>query len=233
MKNYKNNSFEENKEIQIFLKEIDILVNNAKEIENKYFLPFNKNQANNINQQENINYLYKDKKSLERQYRGLKYILSNLEKNYIFSPSNEKLKIGVDKEEKMTEEISNKIINLYITKKFNCCYNLWEKYDFKMLIGVSPERSFDMLKYLNKIKDRFEKRAHILKSLNSLNLSKIEYNNNQNYLFSNVNNNSNINISQLTSNSDIFNLKLNENEKITKKIRKQIDNIKKLQNLNN
>ena len=187
------------------------------------------------NENKNLN---NNQKLLERQFRGLKYILSCLEKNYYFtSPYHEELKLPLDIEVKMTEEISQKIINLYISKKFSSCYNLWEKYDFAILIGISPERSFDMLKYLNKIKDRYERRAPILDSLNKLNLDKIDYNNsnnqgNKSVLYSNTNNNSiNINNSQLTS-SDIYNLKLNENEQFTKKLRKQIDNIKRMQNLN-
>ena len=237
------------KEEILFLEEINELINNAKEIENNYFLPKKKNHLEtsnlNINKiQSNINNMHNEnnnlnynQKLLERQFRGLKYILGFLEKNYYFiSPYHEELKFQNDDEEKMTEEISQKIINLYISKKFSSCYNLWEKYNFKMLLGASPERSFDMLKYLNKIKDRYESRAPILNSLNKLNLDKNVYNcndkGNQSILHSNANNNSNnISNSQITS-SDIYNWKLNENEQFTKKLRKQIDNIKRIQNLN-
>ena len=247
MKKFTNENTNDNqiKECQIFLNEINALVENAKEIENKFFLSDDNNNNNakikntqiNINNlnEEKTNNLNNEKKLLEREYRGLKYILNCIEKNYNLNCNfNEELKIS-EKEQNINEEISNKIYNLYITKNFNECYNLWEKYDFQMLIGFSPERSFDMLKYLNKIRDRYERRINILDSLNKLNLNLLKgENNHQSIIYSNINNsNSNyINNSQIT-NSDIYNLKLSENEQFTKKLRKQIDNIKKMQNLNN
>ena len=103
------------------------------------------------------------------------------------------------------------------------------------LLGVSPERSFDMLKYLNKIRDRYENRAHIIDSLNKLNL-KISGNNNLNNhsaQISNINNISGYKDNSQMSSSDLYNLKLNENEIFTQKLRKQIDNIKRMQNSNN
>ncbi len=248
MKKFTNENTNDNqiKECQIFLNEINALVENAKEIENKFFLSDDNNNNNhakikntqiNINNlnEEKTNNLNNEKKLLEREYRGLKYILNCIEKNYNLNCNfNEELKIS-EKEQNVSEEASNEIYNLYITKNFNECYNLWEKYDFQMLIGFSPERSFDMLKYLNKIRDRYERRINILDSLNKLNLNLLKgENNHQSIIYSNINNsNSNyINNSQIT-NSDIYNLKLSENEQFTKKLRKQINNNKKIQNLNN
>ena len=244
MNNFNSDNNKEIKESQILLNEINALVNNAQEIENKYFLPNSNDQeeeAQNINK-ENIKNFSDEKKLLERQYRGLKYILNCIEKNYNLNSNSKDLydesRISNKQEDKINEEISNKIYNLYITKNFNSCYNLWEKYDFQILIGFSPERSFDILKYLNKIRDRYERRKNTLESLNRLNVNlfKVENNNqnNQSIVYSNIINNSNsnnINNSQMTS-SDIYNLKLNENEQFTRKLRKQIDNIKKMQNLN-
>ena len=244
MNNFISYNNKEIKEGQILLNEINALVDNAQEIEKKYFLPISNDQeeeAQNINEEKTKNFS-NEKKLLERQYRGLKYILNCIEKNYnlnsISKDLYEESTISNKQVEKINEEISNKIYNLYITKNFNSCYNLWEKYDFQILIGFSPERSFDILKYLNKIRDRYERRKNALESLNRLNvnLSKVENNNqnNQSIVYSNIINNSNsnnINNSQMTY-SDIYNLKLNENEQFTKKLRKQIDNIKKMQNLN-
>jgi hypothetical protein len=236
---------------QIFLKDLSTLLNNAKEIEKQIMkkehqkeISNNKNIHNidniDFNTQNSIRIERKneniDQKSLERQLQGLKYILRSLEKNYDFtSPYHDELNISHENEEKMTEEISNQIINLYVSKKFNSCYNLWRNFDFKMLIGVSPERSFDMLKYLNKLRDRYERRSNIIESINNINLSNLDNDNTQSEYFSNsnFNNISNYknNNSQINS-SDIYNMKLNENEQFAQKLRKQIDSIKRIHNYN-
>jgi hypothetical protein len=188
---------------QIFLKDLSILLNNAKEIEKQIMKKEHQKEISNnkiihnidnidFNTQNSIRIERKneniDQKSLERQLQGLKYILKSLEKNYDFiSPYHDELNISHENEEKMTEEISNQIINLYVSKKFNSCYNLWRNFDFKMLIGVSPERSFDMLKYLNKLRDRYERRSNIIESINKLNLSNLDNDNTQSEYFSNSN----------------------------------------------
>ena len=246
-----NTILEKNTE-QVFLKDLSTLINNAKEIEKQIMKNENQKEISNnknihlitnidFNTNNNIRIERKneniDKKSLERQLQGLKYILKSLEKNYDFiSPYHDELNISHENGNNMTEEISKQIINLYISKKFNSCYNLWRNYDFKMLIGVSPERSFDMLKYLNKLRDRYERRINIIESINKINLSNLDNNNcTQNEYFSNSNFN---NISNYKNNnspinsSDIYNLKLNENEQFTQKLRKQIDSIKRIHNFN-
>ena len=246
MNNNKKNSNKEKKVEELFLKEINALINNAKEIEKEYAKNNDKkvnsdeiNKKKNINlniNNNNININNKEQKLLERQLRGLKSILGCLENNYGFnSPYHEELKKKFENEENMTEEISNQIIKLYYSKNFNLCYNMWKKYDFKLLLGVSPERSFDMLKYLNKIRDRYENRVHIIDSINKINLTNVDYNNynNQSAFISNYNNISNYKDNSQLSNSDIYNIKLNENEIFTQKLRKQVDNIKRIQNLNN
>ena len=246
-----NTILEKNTE-QVFLKDLSTLINNAKEIEKQIMKNENQKEISNkqnihlitnidFNTNNNIRIERKneniDKKSLERQLQGLKYILKSLEKNYDFiSPYHDELNISHEIGDNMTEEISKQIINLYISKKFNSCYNLWRNYDFKMLIGVSPERSFDMLKYLNKLRDRYERRSNIIESINKINLSNIDNNNctqSEYFSNSNFNNISNYknNNSQINS-SDIYNLKLNENEQFTQKLRKQIDSIKRIHNFN-
>jgi hypothetical protein len=246
-----NTILEKNTE-QVFLKDLSTLINNAKEIEKQIMKNENQKEISNkqnihlitnidFNTNNNIRIERKneniDKKSLERQLQGLKYILKSLEKNYDFiSPYHDELNISHENGNNMTEEISKQIINLYISKKFNSCYNLWRNYDFKMLIGVSPERSFDMLKYLNKLRDRYERRSNIIESINKINLSNLDNNNctqSEYFSNSNFNNISNYknNNSQINS-SDIYNLKLNENEQFTQKLREQIDSIKRIHNFN-
>ena len=246
-----NTILEKNTE-QVFLKDLSTLINNAKEIEKQIMKNENQKEISNnnnihlitnidFNTNNNIRIERKneniDQKSLERQLQGLKCILRSLEKNYDFiSPYHDELNISHENGDNMTEEISKQIINLYISKKFNSCYNLWRNYDFKMLIGVSPERSFDMLKYLNKLRDRYERRNNIIESINKINLSNIDNNNytqSEYFSNSNFNNISNYknNNSQINS-SDIYNLKLNENEQFTQKLRKQIDSIKRIHNFN-
>lgn len=246
-----NTILEKNTE-QVFLKDLSTLINNAKEIEKQIMKNENQKEISNnknihlitnidFNTNNNIRIERKneniDKKSLERQLQGLKYILKSLEKNYDFiSPYHDELNISHENGDNMTEEISKQIINLYISKKFNSCYNLWRNYDFKMLIGVSPERSFDMLKYLNKLRDRYERRSNIIENINKINLSNIDNNNytqSEYFSNSNFNNISNYknNNSQINS-SDIYNLKINENEQFTQKLRKQIDSIKRIHNFN-
>ena len=245
-----NTNLEKNTE-QIFFTELSTLLNNAKEIENQIMknehqkeistnnnhhrdrIDFNINSNIRIERKnENI-----DQKSLERQLQGLKYILRSLEINYDFiSPYHDELNISHGNEDNMTEEISKQINNLYISKKFNSCYNLWRNFDFKMLKGVSPERSFDMLKYLNKLRDRYERRSNIIESINKINLSNLDNNNctqSEYFSNSNFNNISNYknNNSQINSH-DIYNMKLNENEQFTQKLRKQIDSIKRIHNYN-
>ena len=231
---------DKNKEEELFLKEINLLLDNAKEVEKELLSEQNKKEKellNEINEKHNSENIKKEEKLLlERQLRGLKNILGYLEKNYNFtSPYHEELKNNFENKEIMTEEISRQIIKLYYSKNFNSCYNLWRKYDFTMLLGVSPERSFDMLKYLNKIRDRYENRAQIIESLNKLDLKNIDYNNlnNQSVQLSNINNISGYKDNSQLSSNDIYNLKVNENEIFTQKLRKQIDNIKRIQNSNN
>ena len=170
--------------------------------------------------------------------RSLKYILNNLERNYGFnSPYHEEFNCKIESKENknMTEEVSNQIIEFYSSKKFNLCYNLWKKYDFQLLLGISEERNFDMIKYLNKLRDRHERRINLIEEIKGQNINKANNNikSNQNYYInSNVNNNSNMQNSSQMSLNDLYNIKLSENEQILETLKKQIDNIKN-KNLSN
>ena len=230
-------SYKKKKEELIYLKEINGLLITAKDVEKEYFLSQNKNNENLKDENEKTN-LIENKKSLERQMRSLKYILNNLERNYGFnSPYHEEFNCKIESKENknMTEEVSNQIIEFYSSKKFNLCYNLWKKYDFQLLLGISEERNFDMIKYLNKLRDRHERRINLIEEIKGQNINKVNNNikSNQNhYINSNVNNNSNMQNSSQLSLNDLYNIKLSENEQILETLKKQIDNIKN-KNLSN
>ena len=230
-------SYKKKKEELIYLKEINGLLITAKDVEKEYFLSQNKNNENSKDENEKTN-LIENKKSLERQMRSLKYILNNLERNYGFnSPYHEEFNCKIESKENknMTEEVSNQIIEFYSSKKFNLCYNLWKKYDFQLLLGISEERNFDMIKYLNKLRDRHERRINLIEEIKGQNINKANNNikSNQNhYINSNVNNNSNMQNSSQLSLNDLYNIKLSENEQILETLKKQIDNIKN-KNLSN
>jgi hypothetical protein len=230
-------SYKKKKEELIYLKEINGLLITAKDVEKEYFLSQNKNNENLKDENEKTN-LIENKKSLERQMRSLKYILNNLERNYGFnSPYHEEFNCKIESKENknMTEEVSNQIIEFYSSKKFNLCYNLWKKYDFQLLLGISEERNFDMIKYLNKLRDRHERRINLIEEIKGQNINKANNNikSNQNhYINSNVDNNSNMQNSSQMSLNDLYNIKLSENEQILETLKKQIDNIKN-KNLSN
>ena len=230
-------SYKKKKEELIYLKEINGLLITAKDVEKEYFLSQNKNNENLKDENEKTN-LIENKKSLERQMRSLKYILNNLERNYGFnSPYHEEFNCKIESKENknMTEEVSNQIIEFYSSKKFNLCYNLWKKYDFQLLLGISEERNFDMIKYLNKLRDRHERRINLIEEIKGQNINKANNNikSNQNhYKNSNVDNISNMQNSSQMSLNDLYNIKLSENEQILETLKKQIDNIKN-KNLSN
>ena len=230
-------SYKKKKEEIILLKEINGLLMSSKEIEKNYFLNKSQDNENQGKEKENNN-LIENKNVLEKQMRSLKYILNNLENNYGFnSPYHEEFidKNNLNEKENITKEISNNIIDLYTSKKFNLCYNLWKNYDFHLLLGISQERNFDMLKYLNRLRDRYSRRYFLineLKKINGLGDNNIKDDNkkliNQNTnSFSNknlINNSSDQNISQ-RSITDIYNIKVSENEKILQTLKKQINNM--------
>ena len=223
-------SYKKKKEETIFLKEINGLLLSSKEIEKNYFLSQSQNNINSKVENEKNN-LSEDKKLLERKMRSLKYILKNLEKNYGFnSPCHNEFKdkINSKENENMTQEISNNILELYLSKKFNLCYNLWRKYEFQLLLGISEEKNFDMLKYLNKVRDRYDIRINLIKKIKERDENnKSNFNNLNKTHYSNIDiNNSNSQNNSRISNNELYNLKLSENEKILQTLKRQINNIK-------
>ena len=223
-------SYKKKKEETILLKEINGLLLSSKEIEKNYFLSQSQNNINSKVENEKNN-LSEDKKLLERNMRSLKYILKNLEKNYGFnSPYHNEFKdkINSKENENMTQEISNNILELYLSKKFNLCYNLWRKYEFQLLLGISEEKNFDMLKYLNKVRDRYDIRINLIKKIKERDENnKSNFNNLNKTHYSNIDiNNSNSQNNSRISNNELYNLKLSENEKILQTLKRQINNIK-------
>ena len=230
-------AYKKKKEELIFLKEINSLLINAKQLEKVYLMT--KNKSSEKKKEDNGKNSFLDtKKVLEKQMRSLKSILNNLENNYgnnLTYPEIIKDNILSKENRYITEEISNNIIELYLSKKFNLCYNLWRKYDFQKLIGISEERNFDLLNYLNKLRDRYDTRNNLIEKTSEINSIK-DNNLNDNYYLKNQNqsyyskeNLQNISISQnysQMSNNDNYNLKLSENEKMLQILKRQLNNIK-------
>ena len=229
-------AYKKKKEELILLKEINSLLINAKETENEYFINENKASKNNT-EEDAKNYLRENKKILEKEKKSLKFILDNLEKNYRFNSTyNEEFENNIisKKIENLTEESSKKIIELYSMKKFNLCYNLWKKFDFNLLLGISEERNFDMLNYLNKLRDRYEERVDLIREIK---LIKNAENINNNYNDINQQNssyNSRRHLQNIADNqkfgqisfNNLYNLKLSENTKLLEKLKNQINYMK-------
>ena len=123
----------------------------------------NKSTKNKI--LENIN--------LETEVINLKQALSSFEENngYI-SPYHDDImnKIKEKKgKEKITMEISEKIYELYQNKYYNDCYDLWNLYNLKPLLNLSPKENFEILRHLTKIKDEYLQRKNILNNAEKFN----------------------------------------------------------------
>ena len=195
-------SYKKKKEETIFLKEINGLLMSSKEIEKNYFLSQSQNNINTKDENEKNN-LSENKKLLERKMRSLKYILKILEKNYGFnSPYHNEFKeqINSKENENITQEISN----------------------------ISEEKNFDMLKYLNKVRDRYNARVNLItkiKERDENSKSNIDNQNQSHYSNININNSNSQNNSSI-SNSELYNLKLSENEKILQKLKRQVNYFK-------
>ena len=229
-------AYKKKKEELILLKEINSLLINAKETENEYFINENKASKNNT-EEDTKNYLRENKKILEKEKKSLKFILDNLEKNYRFNSTyNEEFENNIisKKIENLTEESSKKIIELYSMKKFNLCYNLWKKFDFNLLLGISEERNFDMLNYLNKLRDRYEERVDLIREIklikNAENINNISNDINQ----QNSSYNSRRPLQNIADNqkfgqisfNNLYNLKLSENTKLLEKLKNQVNYMK-------
>ena len=229
-------AYKKKKEELILLKEINSLLINAKETENEYFINENKASKNNT-EEDAKNYLRENKKILEKEKKSFKFILDNLEKNYRFNSTyNEEFENNIisKKIENLTEESSKKIIELYSMKKFNLCYNLWKKFDFNLLLGISEERNFDMLNYLNKLRDRYEERVDLIREIKQIkNAENINKNSNdinqQNSSYNSRRHLQNIADNQKfgqISFNNLYNLKLSENTKLLEKLKNQVNYMK-------
>ena len=229
-------AYKKKKEELILLKEINSLLINAKETENEYFINENKASKNNT-EEDTKNYLRENKKILEKEKKSLKFILDNLEKNYRFNSTyNEEFENNIisKKIENLTEESSKKIIELYSMKKFNLCYNLWKKFDFNLLLGISEERNFDMLNYLNKLRDRYEERVDLIREIKLIKNAENINNNSNDINQQNSNYNSRRPLQNIADNqkfgqisfNNLYNLKLSENTKLLEKLKNQINYMK-------
>ena len=229
-------AYKKKKEELILLKEINSLLINAKETENEYFINENKASKNNT-EEDAKNYLRENKKILEKEKKSLKYILDNLEKNYRFNSTyNEEFENNIisKKIENLTEESSKKIIELYSMKKFNLCYNLWKKFDFNLLLGISEERNFDMLNYLNKLRDRYEERVDLIREIKLIKNAENINNNSNDINQQNNNYNSRRPLQNIADNqkfgqisfNNLYNLKLSENTKLLEKLKNQVNFMK-------
>lgn len=229
-------AYKKKKEELILLKEINSLLINAKETENEYFINENKASKNNT-EEDTKNYLRENKKILEKEKKSLKFILDNLEKNYRFNSTyNEEFENNIisKKIENLTEESSKKIIELYSMKKFNLCYNLWKKFDFNLLLGISEERNFDMLNYLNKLRDRYEERVDLIREIKQIQNAKNINNNSNDINQQNSNYNSRRPLQNIADNqkfgqisfNNLYNLKLSENTKLLEKLKNQVNYMK-------
>ena len=229
-------AYKKKKEELILLKEINSLLINAKETENEYFINENKASKNNT-EEDTKNYLRENKKILEKEKKSLKFILDNLEKNYRFNSTyNEEFENNIisKKIENLTEESSKKIIELYSMKKFNLCYNLWKKFDFNLLLGISEERNFDMLNYLNKLRDRYEERVDLIREIKLIKNAENINNNSNDINQQNNNYNSRRPLQNIADNqkfgqisfNNLYNLKLSENTKLLEKLKNQVNYMK-------
>ena len=229
-------AYKKKKEELILLKEINSLLINAKETENEYFINENKASKNNT-EEDTKNYLRENKKILEKEKKSLKFILDNLEKNYRFNSTyNEEFENNIisKKIENLTEESSKKIIELYSMKKFNLCYNLWKKFDFNLLLGISEERNFDMLNYLNKLRDRYEERVDLIREIKLIKNAENINNNSNDINQQNSSYNSRRHLQNIADNqkfgqisfNNLYNLKLSENTKLLEKLKNQVNHMK-------
>ena len=167
---------------QELIEDITFLINNSKEIENllsdkgrvnptNQFFQNNNQHKVDMKYEEKIFFLEKqiskinnEKIQLENQIFELKNLMNQFQLNYAsVSPLSEEendLLIKPNKVEKINDEISDQINQLFSNKLFNECYELWKKYNFQLLTNLSNERSFEILVYLLKLKDRNNKKEN-------------------------------------------------------------------------
>ena len=123
--------------------------------------------------------------------------------------------IKPNKVEKINDEVSDQINQLFSNKLFNECYELWKKYNFQLLTNLSNERSFEILVYLLKLKDRNNKKE------NKKNNEDINIINN----LSNEAKKKNCEIVELLSNIELYRVKLCESELKLNDLKNIINNL--------
>ena len=160
-----------------------------------------------------------EKIQLENQIFELKNLMNQFQLNYAsVSPLSEEennLLIKPNKVEKINDEISDQINQLFSNKLFNECYELWKKYNFQLLTNLSNERSFEILVYLLKLKDRNNKKE------NKKNNEDINIINN----LSNEAKKKNCEIVELLSNIELYRVKLCESELKLNDLKNIINNL--------
>ena len=215
----------ENKNNQI-LTDLFFMINAEKELENNLHLPYkttfnNKKYNNNIyNENSQINNISNDfieSTDMETEVNNLKNILISFEENYGYiSPYHDDI-INKVKEKKvirkLTNEISQKIYELYQNKYYLDCYDLWSIFGFKPLLKISPEDNFEILSHLTKVKDELYNRKNIINNLDNFNL----FSENNSYFetgitFKSINNKKNFkNNESIYTNSNDININLIKN----------------------
>ena len=222
---------------QELIGDINLLIMNAKEIENcildkgiinqtKQFNQNNNQHKIDMKYEEKIFFLEKqiskinnEKIQLENQILELKKLMNQFQLNYAsFSHLSEEendLIIKPNKVEKINDEVSEQINQLFSNKLFNECYELWKKYNFQLLTNLSNERSFEILVYLLKLKDRNNKKE------NKKNNEDININNN----LSDEARKKNCEIVELLSNIELYRVKLCESELKLNDLKNIINNL--------
>ena len=222
---------------QELIGDINLLIMNAKEIENcildkgiinqtKQFNQNNNQHKIDMKYEEKIFFLEKqiskinnEKIQLENQILELKKLMNQFQLNYAsFSHLSEEendLIIKPNKVEKINDEVSDQINQLFSNKLFNECYELWKKYNFQLLTNLSNERSFEILVYLLKLKDRNNKKE------NKKNNEDININNN----LSDEARKKNCEIVELLSNIELYRVKLCESELKLNDLKNIINNL--------
>ena len=222
---------------QELIEDITFLINNSKEIENllsdkgrvnptNQFFQNNNQHKVDMKYEEKIFFLEKqiskinnEKIQLENQIFELKNLMNQFQLNYAsVSPLSEEendLLIKPNKVEKINDEISDQINQLFSNKLFNECYELWKKYNFQLLTNLSNERSFEILVYLLKLKDRNNKKE------NKKNNEDINIINN----LSNEAKKKNCEIVELLSNIELYRVKLCESELKLNDLKNIINNL--------
>ena len=222
---------------QALIEDITFLINNSKEIENlisdkgrinptKELFQNNNQHKVDMKYEEKIFFLEKqiskinnEKIQLENQIFELKNLMNQFQLNYAsVSPLSEEendLLIKPNKVKKINDEVSDQINQLFSNKLFNECYELWKKYNFQLLTNLSNERSFEILVYLLKLKDRNNKKEN-------------KKNNEDKNIINNLSNEAkkkNCEIVELLSNIELYRVKLCESELKLNDLKNIINNL--------